>query len=66
MCFLNNFKFATSVDLNEYLKQIKISILLHTCAPIFEIPSTISNLPADEEGLFTPNANSFKTCFFFS
>ena len=33
-----NFKFATA--LNKRLKQIKLQISLHTCAPIAELPSS--------------------------
>ena len=35
--FLNNFKLVTVVDQNKCLKQIKLKILLHACAPIFEL-----------------------------
>ena len=36
-----NFKFAAALDLNKYLKQIK---LLFTFAPISELPSNISTM----------------------
>ena len=29
-----NFRFATALDLNKCLKQIKLTISLHACAPI--------------------------------
>ena len=38
-----HFKFATSVDLNEYLAEIKLPISLYTCAPISELPYNISS-----------------------
>ena len=37
----NNFKFSTDVDLSKCLKQIKLPILLYTCAPFSELPSNI-------------------------
>ena len=37
-------KFATDVVLNKRLKQIKLPILLNTCAPISELTSNISTM----------------------
>ena len=42
--FWNLFKFATYVDLNKCLKQIKLPISLRTCAPITELPSGKSTM----------------------
>ena len=36
--------FVTSLDLSKYLKQIKEHRFLLTCAPISELPSTISTM----------------------
>ena len=36
------FRFVTAFDLKEGLKQIKLMILLNSCAPISELPSNIS------------------------
>ena len=39
--FENYFKFATAVDVNEYLNQIKLPISLQTYASCFLLPSNI-------------------------
>ena len=39
---------ATAVDLNEYLKQIKTTISLDNCPPIFIIPSNKNTMPSTE------------------
>ena len=44
------FKFAAFVDLNKGLKQIKLLISLHTCAPISELPSYIRTQMGIEQG----------------
>ena len=36
------FKFATTVDVNKCLTQIKLPISLYKCAPISKLPSHIS------------------------
>ena len=35
--YKTNFQFATALDLKKCLKQIKIPISLHTCAPMSEL-----------------------------
>ena len=37
-------RFATALDLNKCIKQIKLPILRRTCAPFFEVPSNISTM----------------------
>ena len=41
VCFENNLIFATALDLNKCLEQIKSPRLLHTCAPTSELPFNI-------------------------
>ena len=36
------FRFATDIDLIKCLKQIKLPISFHTCAPIFELLSNMA------------------------
>ena len=36
-----NLRFATALDLNKYLKQLKLPISLHTYSPISELPPNI-------------------------
>ena len=40
----NNARFAVVVDLNKCLNQIKLPILLDTCAPFPELPLNISTM----------------------
>ena len=41
-----NFKFVTTVDQKNCLKQIKLPVsLFHTCIPISELPSNIMTMP---------------------
>ena len=45
--FLSDFKFLTSIDLDKRLKQIKLPILLYTCAPFSVLPFNISTTEED-------------------
>ena len=46
---LNNVKVATIVDLNKFLKQIKLPISLYTCTPISEVPSNKNTMVTIKE-----------------
>mgnify|MGYP001194172634 CR=1 FL=1 len=39
-----NLKFVTAIDLNKYLKRTRLPILLYTCAPIAELPFSMSTM----------------------
>ena len=44
LCSQISIRFATALDPNKCLKQIKLPISLHTCVPISKLPSTIRNM----------------------
>ena len=41
--------FETALDLNACLIQIKLPISVHTCVPIFKLPSNISNMDLQQQ-----------------
>ena len=43
-----NFKFSSAVDLYKYIKSIKLTISLYTCAPISELPFNVSTIEIQE------------------